>query len=305
MKPVVSSNRRRFLFAGAAALGGVGVRAAQPFGRTDRSRLRLSLAAYSFRDAFKTAKGAVAGAAPRMDMLKFVDYCAEHGCDGAELTSYFFPPEVGADYLLKVRRRAFLSGVEVSGTAVGNNFSLPGVDARAAQVAQVKRWIDHAAVLGAPHIRVFAGVAPKDFPREKADEAATAALRECCDYAAPKGIFLGLENHDSIGTAESLLRFVKAVDHPWFGLNLDTGNFRAADPYREMELTAPHAVNVQLKVELSVEGRKAPTDVARVLRILRAARYQGYVALEYEAAEDPFQAVPKVLRELKTSLAAG
>ncbi len=295
-------NRRRFLqSAGVVCAGAVCAQAAKPFDRPGRAVLRLSLAAYSLRDFFKPT------AAPekQMDMLKFVDYCAEQGCEGAELTSYYFPPNVTEEFLLQVRRRAFLRGLEISGTAVGNNFSLPSAEARGLQVAQVKRWIDHAAVLGAPHIRVFAGVEPKDFPREKADEVAVAALRECCEYAGKKGIFLGLENHDSIGTAESLLRFVKAVDHPWFGVNLDTGNFRSADPYRDMELTAPYAVNVQVKVELQVDGKKQASDLKRIVRILRAASYQGYVALEYEAAADPFKAIPEALRELKALLAAG
>jgi hydroxypyruvate isomerase len=33
--------------------------------------------------------------------------------------------------------------------------------------------------------------------------------------------------------------------------------------------------------------------------ILRDAGYRGYVALEYEAREDPFVAVPRYLKELR------
>ncbi|MDP7010696.1 MAG: sugar phosphate isomerase/epimerase family protein [Verrucomicrobiota bacterium] len=236
-------------------------------------------------------------------MFKFIDFCADHHCDGAELTSYFFRHNVTRDYLIGLRRHAFLRGVEISGTAVGNNFSLPKGEARDAQIAYVKKWIDHAAVLGAPHIRVFAGREAKGMDRAEADKWAIAGLRECCDYAGKHGIFLGIENHDSIGDAKTLINFLKAVDHPWFGVNLDSGNFRTDNPYMDFAASASYAVNVQLKVELKVAGKKEPADLKRVADILRKASYQGYVVLEYEAAKDPYAAIPLLLKELRAILA--
>ena len=66
---------------------------------------------------------------------------------------------------------------------------------------------------------------------------------------------------------------------------------------------APYAVNVQFKVEINQEpGGKQPTDFARVVGLLRQANYQGYVTLEYEAEEDPWQAVPRHLKELRAAM---
>ena len=278
--------------------------AAEPFNRQGNPNLRLSLAAYSFRSFFKFQKNNMREVkAKPMDMFKFIDFCADHGCDGTELTSYFFRHNVTRDYLIALRRHAFLRGVEISGTAVGNNFSLPKGDARDAQIAYVKKWIDHAAVLGAPHIRVFAGRETKDMERAEADKWAIAGLRECCDYAGKRGIFLGIENHDSIGDAKTLINFLKAVDHPWFGVNLDSGNFRTANPYEDFAASAPYAVNVQLKVELKVAGKKEEANLKRMADILRKANYQGYVVLEYEAAEDPYVVIPTLLKKLRGILA--
>jgi sugar phosphate isomerase/epimerase len=90
------------------------------------------------------------------------------------------------------------------------------------------------------------------------------------------------------------------VKSPWFGLNLDTGNFHTDDPYRDLELCAPYAVNVQFKAEMRRRGaaKVEPADMKRVVKILRDASYQGYMALEYEAAEDPWIAVPRLLKEM-------
>src|SRR5262245_59684531 len=98
----------------------------QPIRRPGRPRLLLGLAAYSFRDYFKDSDQKRAKAAPeseQMDMFKFVDYCAEHGCDGAELTSYYFPSDLTAEYLIELKRHAFLRGIAISGSAIGNTFT--------------------------------------------------------------------------------------------------------------------------------------------------------------------------------------
>ena len=275
-------------------------RAIEPFTRGGSPRLQLSLAAYSFRESFKDQKGKPTNPNGKLDILGFIDYCAEHGVAGAELTSYFFPKDVDEAYLLKVRRHAFLRGVAISGTSVGNNFALPAGEARDQQIADVKKWIGYAAVMGAPHIRIFAGVA-KGIEDAEARRMCISAIEECCEEAGKHGIFLGLENHGGIvAKAEGVLEIVRAVKSPWFGVNLDTGNFHSEDPYAELAQCAPYAVNVQVKAEIMRTGSKVPelSDLPRVVKILREANYQGWVALEYEAKEDPWTAVPRWLSEL-------
>ncbi len=279
-------------------------RAVEPFARAGSPRLLLSLAAYSFREFFKDQPKGKVNAEGKLDMFGFLDFCAEQGCAGAELTSYFFPAQLTNEYLLQVRRHAFLRGVAISGTSVGNNFALPNGPERDAQIADVKKWIDYAAVLGAPHIRVFAGAAKGVDPAESR-KLCISALDECADYAGTKGIFLGLENHGGIvAEASGVLEIVQAVKSPWLGVNLDTGNFHSADPYAELAQCAPYAVNVQVKVEIKRAGAKEgePSDLPLVVKILRDANYQGWVALEYEAKEDPWKAVPVWLGYLREAM---
>ena len=293
-------NRRAFAAALLSTISSFsGLAAAFPE-RKNTSRLRLSLAAYSFRQHFvdtteeKTAP-------PRIDLFEFLDFCADHGCDGAELTSYYFPKSPSKDFLLKLKRHAFLRGVEVSGTAVGNKFTLPPGKEREQQIASVKKWIDHAQVLGAPHLRVFAGSVPEGLSADQAKAHCIEALKECCDYAGQRGVMLGIENHGGIvEEAHELLDILKQVNHPWLGINLDTGNFHTADPYGDLEKCAPYAVNVQVKAELRAKGKsKEATDYGRIVQMLRQAKYQGYVTLEYESDPSPFKAIPPLLAELR------
>lgn len=303
MQPTLS--RRAFLKGSAAAaiLTSLGASAAEPFQRVAPPRLAVSLAAYSFRDYFRNSsheQKPPADAARRIDLFQFVDYCAQHD-SAAELTSYYFPPEVSTDDLLKLRRHCFLRGVEISGGAVGNTFTPPPGAKRDAEIAYVKRWVDHYAVLGAPHIRVFAGDAARGASRAEAMKLCIAGLEECADYAGKRGIMLGIENHGGIvAEAKELLEIVRTVKSPWVGINLDSANFHTADPYGDFERCAPYAVNVQLKAEMQRRGQKPePSDIPRLVKLLKAAGYRGYVALEYESAEDPHTAVPRLLKQMQ------
>jgi sugar phosphate isomerase/epimerase len=303
-------NRRHFLKSTCVvglAVGGMGLlssssaRAVEPVKRSGKSRMQLSLAAYSFRESFK------ANAARHITLDDFVDYCAEQNLPGAELTSYYFPDPVTDEYLIQLKRHAFLRGVVISGSAVGNNFVLPKGPQRDAQITMVKKWIDRCSLLNAPHIRVFAGPVHKEIPMAEAKKLSIEALEECGEYAGKKGIFLGLENHHGIVTEpEDLLDIVRAVKSPWVGINLDTGNFQTDDPYADLARCAPYAVNVQYKVEMKRRGQeqKEIADMPRVIKILRDANYQGFVALEHEAKEDPWKTVPGWLEKLRAALAA-
>lgn len=308
-----SLSRRHFLsrtsllagsIAGAATCGRLA--AVEPFGRPGKPRLRSSLAAYSFRDFFVDGRRANSRPKePAITLFDFIDYCADHRCDGTELTGYYFPANTDAEYLLKLKRHAFLRGIEISGTAVGNKFTLPDPGELRREIEMVKTWIDRAAIMGAPHIRVFAGNQGND-PLADATRRCIGALEDCCDYAGQKGVFLGLENHGGIvAEPDGLLKILHAVNSPWLGINLDTGNFHTDDPYRDLDRCAPYAVNVQLKVEIRPRGKaQEPTDLKRIIQMLEKNTYQGYVALEYEAAHDPWTTIPRHLETMRSLLAS-
>jgi sugar phosphate isomerase/epimerase len=191
--------------------------------------------------------------------------------------------------------------LDVSGTAVGNNFCVPEPDKLKEQIATVKAWAEHTARLGGKTMRIFAGPLAKGDTEEAARKRCVAAIQEACDHAATVGVILALENHGGIvATVEQMLAVVAAVKHDWFGVNLDSGNFRTPDPYADLAKLAPYAVVAQLKTEIHRQGQpKEAADLGRLVDILRAARFRGYVALEYEAAADPMTAVPRYVGQLK------
>ena len=205
------------------------------------------------------------------------------------------------DYFYKLQRHAFLLGLDISGTSVGNNFCVPVGPIREKNLQLVRDWVDRAAALQAPVIRIFAGNVPKGDDERVAVERTIECIKQSVEYAGKKGVILALENHGGItATPDQLLKLVKAVDSPWFGVNLDTGNFHTDDPYGDLAKLVPYAVNVQVKTEISRRGQKKESaDLAKFIDMLRKSRYSGYVVLEYEAPEDPIKAIPEHIKTLR------
>lgn len=272
--------------------------------RTGRPRFKLALAAYSFRSYFRDyrrpSQPAPAGDR-RMDMFAFIDFCAEHGCDGAELTSYYLPQDPLDATLTELRLHAFLQGLAINGSAVGNRFSLPPGEELEREIEYTRKWIRRTALMGGSHLRVFAGPEIEGMSLQASLDSCVDALRRCADLAGQHGVMLGLENHGGIvSDADRVVEIVERVNHPWLKVNLDTGNFYSDRPYEDLEKLAPYAVNVQVKVKINrVPGGKEAADLERVADILKSYRYQGWIVLEYEEAEDPVKAVPPYLAQLR------
>lgn len=300
-------SRRSFLQAAglgaAASTLAPSARAAAPLPRNGASRMKLSLAAYSFRESLAKRGTPEEVAAADMRMADFIDLCAKLNLDGTELTSYYFPKTVTNEYLMELKQQTFRLGLDISGTAIGNDFCHPPGAARDEQLAMTREWIDYAATMGAPVIRVFAGQANKGEPEDTAIQRCVDGLNESLDYAAGKGVFLALENHGGItATPPQMMRIIDGVkDSPWFGVNFDSGNFNTDDPYRDLAVIAPYAINAQIKVKTRRNGTKEDTDFARVIGILKDAGYRGYIVLEYEE-ENPMEVVPRYIDTLRELL---
>jgi sugar phosphate isomerase/epimerase len=306
-KDHVMLNRRSFLQGTTAAAVGSAVgglsstaRAVSPIQRNGKPKFKFSLAAYSYRDLLLPKQGKE----PKLTLKEFIDDCAKFQLDGTELTSYYFPKEPTAEYLHDLAAQAFRLGLDISGTAIGNEFGHPKGEKRDAEIVKTKKWIENAAILGAPVIRIFAGHVQRGQNEAEAHALMVSAIEECCDYAGQHGVFLALENHGGpTATADGLLKFVHDVDSPWFGVNLDSGNFRSDNPYADLARIAPYALNAQIKVDMNIAGKRGKADFKRLAEVMREANYRGYIVLEYEEAGDVRQECAKYIDVIREAFA--
>jgi sugar phosphate isomerase/epimerase len=271
----------------AEARGGVG---AKPL-------LKLSCNLFTFNSLL--SKG-------EMTLPQVIDYCAELGFEAVDPTGYYFPgyPEVpDDDYINQIKRQTFLLGLDISGTGVRNNFAVADPAKRRADVGHVKQWIEISSKLGAPLVRVFAGRQDAGHPETEIDKWVIDALRECSEYGSRFGVILALQNHrDFIDTADHFIRVLEAVDSPWIGAHLDIGGFRTADPYDDIAKAIPYAVTWQIKENVFFHNREAPTDIPRLLEIIRKGGYRGYLPLETLGEGDPRAKISAFLKRFRQAM---
>jgi sugar phosphate isomerase/epimerase len=284
---LAETTRRAFvaLLAAPVALAMPRPQGAPPPAATRSPKIKLSCNLYSFNAALRSGA---------MSLEQAIDYCAELGFDAVDPTGYYFPghPAVPTDdYVHAIKRRAFLNGLGVSGTGVRNDFTQPEADKRVADVAHVKRWIEVAAKLGASREQMTGWVAE--------------AFRECAAAGEQRGVMIVYQNHDELlKTADEVLALRERVGSPWFGLNVDIGSLRTADPYEEVARLAPYAATWQIKELLYRRNREEKTDLRRIFAILKASGYRGYAPLETLGPGDPRQKVRRFLGEAREALSA-
>jgi sugar phosphate isomerase/epimerase len=289
-----------------------------PIPRHSGSHLRPSLNAYSFLELLNAnAKDKTKG----IDLFGVCDFCAKVGFDAVDVTGYFFPgyPKAPADeYLIRLKRHAFNLGLALSGTGVRNDFTAADPATRAEGVARIKTWIEVAAKLGAPTVRAFADSqapfknwqqAAKNAPRDTVEAYLADALRECAEHGKKFGVIVAVQNHgDFINTGAEHLSLLKRVDHEWCAAMVDTGKYLTADPYADIALVAPYAVNWQIKETTRSEVASPKTDMRKLVTIIRRSGYRGYVPIETLAMRRPgydsYVEVTKMLHELRAALAA-
>jgi len=242
----------------------------EPIVRPGKPRLMLGLAAYGFREYFTAMKDKAqtpkAGHEP-LDMLKFIDYAADQGCAGAELTSYYFPINVTDEYLVQCRHRAFPARHRHQRHRHRQCLD-PSPRLRRSvgkKSPRARRGSTRPSSWGTSHVRVFAGAAPKGMSMEDATANCISAYKECADYAGTKGITLGMENHGGIvAEPDNILKIMHAVDSPWIGINFDSGNYKTERSIRGPGQDCP------LRRERAVQGG----DPAQRLPRSRAERLQ-------------------------------
>ena len=171
-----------------------------------------------------------------------------------------------------------------------------------------RRWIEAAAEMDAPVLRVFAGRKPEGYTWDEAASWMSDALAQCAEHGEKNGVIVGVQNHgDMLQSADEVLKILDRVDSKWLGTIVDTGFFLTADPYADIARVIPHAVNWQVK-ELLSDRKGGKIDMSKLVNIIRQSNYRGYVPIEtlpVEGNEDHYDAlsrVPELLNALRAAL---
>jgi len=277
-------------------------------GNRQRAKIKLSVNAWSY---YMPLNRHLKGESGGMSLFDMLEECARLEVDAVDPTGYFFPgyPKVpDSKFLNEFKRRAFQLGLEFSGTGIRNDFATADRAKREADVELAKQWIETAAEMGAPVLRVFAGSQPKDKTWDEAAGWMADALAICAEHGEKYGVLVGVQNHgDMLKSADEVLKILGMVKSDWLGTIVDTGFFLTPDSYADIERVIPYAVNWQVKELLS--NRQGPKiDMSKLVKIIRKSNYRGYVPIETlpvqgkESEYDAISKVPELLNSLRQAL---
>lgn len=252
--------------------------------------------------------------APMDECLRFA---AETGFDAFEVLEKQLD-RVDLPYLKRLRRDAFCFGLDLCCMSTHQTFVRPDADERAKNVEITKNSVEIAAELGIPAIRVNTGRwdswgsfdalmehrgIENPLPGHTDEEAfgwVVDAYEKILPCAERNGVMLLLENHWGLArTADGLLKILDAIDSPYFGCCLDTGNF-LDDTMEQFEKVLPRANFIQAKTYYGGGiWYDLELDYAKFGELFRKYNYRGYISLETEGHESATTAVPKSLALLR------
>ncbi|MBI4532011.1 MAG: sugar phosphate isomerase/epimerase, partial [Candidatus Latescibacteria bacterium] len=193
----------------------------------------------------------------RMTLETFIETAYNLGLDGIDIHTGSFASTDDA-YLRDTRMRCLKRGLAISYIGISNNFGKPESELPG-EVATIKRWIDVAARMGVPLVRIFAAWIPQNESEEVVWARMISCMKEVTAYGRERGVVLGLHNHNHgcvTRTGGDVLRILREVDDPYFSHILDTGQYVGSpgssgaegrlDPtydfYGSIEQTAPYAI---------------------------------------------------------------
>ncbi len=216
----------------------------------------------------------------------------------------FHIPSLERSYLDQLKQALSDAGVTVANIPIDvGNISAAREDFRESDLQEIERWIDVAAYLGSPMVRVNAS-APMSQEALGPIEVTIASYRRLAAYAATQGVTMLIENHGGItADPETIVQIVRSVGPDVLKTCVDVGNFEPVmsaqmrglapgsyDPsplYTGLAMIAPYAGMLHAKtMSFDEHGQHVGWDVVKALRIVLDAGYHGVVSLEYGGGQD-------------------
>ena len=213
----------------------------------------------------------------------------------------------------QIRSAIAKTGRRLSGLSLSNNFNQADPHELRTQIETVKQWIGVGADLAAPVMRIFGGHLKDRYDPQACGEArqhVLDALREVVEVAEDRGVVLALENHGGMPcTGEEQVAVIQEVGSEHLRATVDVGNYMSCgqEGHIGTQIAAPFAAYVHFKDFHKVIDERAlwgwqarpatvgqgDVDLPACLAALKAAGFDGFVALEYEGTDDEALGVPQ------------
>jgi len=243
---------------------------------------------------------------PAWEWKKILDFAAQHGFSAIELRgvggNLDLPalPLFAADRIEQTKQEIRSSKLQIACVSSSAQMYVEDPAKRAKELADARRFIDLAAALGAPYVRVFGGKAESDkspMPSDDTKARVAAGLRELGKYAGPLKVTVIIESHDHFTSSATLKDVLRSADSEHVGLLWDAHHTFATsneDPEFTVHQLGPWIRHTHLKDSVgSGEDRKyvltgrGNVPIKRQIEALRSINYKGFYCFEWEKLWHP------------------
>ncbi len=163
---------------------------------------------------------------------------------------------------------------------------------READIRLIMQWIDAAAYIGIPAVRVNSGRQPEgQFDLQTTIN----SYRTLVSYGKMINCKILMENHGSISAdPANIAKIVQGVNSNWFRLLPDFGNFDPATRYEGLQLMLPMAAVVHAKtLDFDEQGKQTAYDYDLCMRLVAQSGFNGPLSIEYEGKGDEYEGIAK------------
>lgn len=250
---------------------------------------------------------------PAWDWKKILEFAQQHGFSAVELRglqgNMDLPshPIFAPDRLAQTKSEIKAAKLKIASVSSSANLYWEDPEKRAKDLADARRFIDLAATLGAPNVRVFGGKAPDDkapAPDEATKKRVAAGLRELGEYAGPRNVTVILESHDHFTSSATLKDVMQAANSPHAALLWDAHHTFATaneDPEYTVKQLGQWIRHTHLKDSVGTgEDRKyvltgrGTVPIERQIKALQGIGYKGFYCFEWEKVWHPDLQDPEI-----------
>jgi sugar phosphate isomerase/epimerase len=252
-------------------------------------------------------------ACPEWTFEQAADAAVRYGYAGLELRlldGELVTPALSADQQARVRRVSADAGLELCCLDTSLKVADP-----AASLAEGYGYLELAAALGTPLIRVFGG-APPDEPLETAATRAGERLMALAERGRTLGVRVALETHDTFAAGRSVAAALNSVEDDYAGALWDTLHpVRVGETADEtLDLIGARLLHMHIKdgnVQPNINECRllgeGTVPVQAILGTLAARGYRGWLAVEWEKKwqpqiAEPEEALPQYAETLRSYL---
>lgn len=248
---------------------------------------------------------------PDWDLDKIISFATENGYSGIEVRGLLHEMDLPSSAVFSntasissVLKKMKSNNLRFIGLGSSSTLHFPEGKERTKNLEDGRRFIELAAKLECPYVRVFPNKFIDGQTKERTMELIANGLKELGDFAKDFNVTVLMETHGDLVYADDIVNVMTAANHPNTGLVWDIANMWTitkeppGEVYKKLRPWIKHthlkdATLANDKLSYTLLG-KGEVPIFDAIDLLMKDNYKGYYSFEWEKLWHPEIAEPEI-----------